>query len=159
MCKLQKFLIVAAFAVLVFAVAPSTQAQMECNSCDPQTSWCSEECWYCDPPSIDYCPQYNVVYSTCGDYRGACLNCTPTWSETSRQYRGSYGNGDFHWTYWECTHHVVEWVTETDTSYCNQSEYYWTRSYCDDRIDHSESGSGYQDCCDGGWYCDGHHSC
>ena len=131
---------------------------MECSQCDPQSSFCDESCWYCDPPEIDYCPQQNVVNSTCGDYMGACLNCYPTWSETARENRGSYGNGDFHWTYWECTHHLVDWVTQTDTSQCNQSSYYWTRSFCDDHIDHSKSGSTYQDCCDG-WYCNGYHSC
>jgi hypothetical protein len=160
MTKTQKFLFAFAFALLIGALAPQAAAQISCYACDPYNDWCDTGCWYCqiDYPD-DYCPQQYYHETTCGAYTGACLTCTPTWSETSRSYRGSYGNGDFHWTYWECTHHVVELVTETDTSECNLSSYYWTRSYCDDRIDHSESGSGYQDCCDGGWYCDGHHSC
>ncbi|HKO54646.1 MAG TPA: hypothetical protein VJ276_02140 [Thermoanaerobaculia bacterium] len=146
-----------AFAALVFAAVPAAQAQIDCNYCDPANSFCDESCYYCIGYTQDGCADYG--YSTCGEEIGACLTCSPTWSETSRQYRGSYGNGDFHWTYWECTHHVVEWVTLTDTSHCNTSSSYWTMSYCDDSIDHSESGVGYQDCCDGGWYCDGHHSC
>ena len=160
MSRITKTLFGCAVVVLLFAAAPAAQAQMECSECNPQYSFCEEECWYCWPPHIDYCPQQNVHISTCGDRGGyGCLNCNPTWSEASREYRGSYGNGDFHWTYWECTHHVVEWVTVEDTSDCNENPAYNTYSYCDDRIDHSESGSGYQDCCDGGWYCDNNHSC
>jgi hypothetical protein len=153
-----KFLLGLAFVALLCAVAPAAQAQIACSECDPQYSDCSETCWYCFGFTQDGgCLQ--TRYSTCGQRSSGCLNCTPTWSETSRVYRGSYGNDDFHWTYWECTHHVVEWVTLTDTSHCNSNSAYWTSSYCDDTIDHSESGSGPQECCDGGYYCDGHHSC
>jgi hypothetical protein len=159
MSRIERLLIAFALLSLLFVAAPAAQAQMECSECNPEYSDCSEECWYCWPPHIDYCPQQNVRITTCGDRGSGCLNCSPTFTETSRVYKGSYGNGDFHWTYWECTHHVVELVTMTDTSYCNSNSSYWTYQFCDDRIDHSESGSGYQDCCDGGWYCDNNHSC
>jgi hypothetical protein len=161
MSRIEKTLFAFAIVMLLFVAAPSAEAQIACDECDPQTSYCEETCWYCRFLSPDgYCAQTNVRYSTCGVRGGyGCLNCDPTWSETSRDYRGSYGNGDFHWTYWECTHHVVELVTMTDTSACNENPAYRTYTYCDDTIDHSESGSSYQDCCDGGWYCDGNHSC
>lgn len=161
MSRIEKLVLTAAVAVLLFVVVPSAQAQIECNECDPQYSYCEEECWYCFPLHPDgYCPQQNVHYSTCGVRGGyGCLNCEPDFQETSRVYKGSYGNGDFHWTYWECTHHVVELVTMTDQYSCNENPAYNSYTYCDDTIDHSESGSGYQDCCDGGWYCDGNHSC
>jgi hypothetical protein len=161
MPKLTKVLLVCTFAAALAAAAPAAQAQLgECwDTCDPYSSSCDQYCQNCEVYTIDNgCLSWSP--STCGESLGACIpgNCTPNWSE-SRAYRGSYGNGDFHWTYWECTHHVVELVTVTDTNNCNINSSYRSFSYCDDTIDHSESGSGYQDCCDGGWYCDGHHSC
>jgi hypothetical protein len=160
MWKPERLLFVVAVLALLFVAAPAAQAQMPCSQCDPATSYCDDECYYCRGFNVDgSCT--TTLYSTCAGRLGtaACLNCTPTWTETSRQYRGSYGNDDFHWTYWECTHHVVEWVTETDSSHCNTDSTYWSRSFCDDTIDHSESGSGPQECSDGSQYCDGFHSC
>ncbi|HKO54645.1 MAG TPA: hypothetical protein VJ276_02135 [Thermoanaerobaculia bacterium] len=155
-----KYLLGFALVALLCAAAPAAKAQIACDECDPYFSSCSEDCWYCFGFNPDgSC--LNTRYSTCGQRSAGCIpdTCSPSFYESNREYRGSYGNGDFHWTYWECTHHVVEWVTVTDANACNTNAAYRSYGYCDDTIDHSESGSGYQDCCDGGWYCDGHHSC
>lgn len=158
-------------AAAVLALIPAAQAQMECSQCDPQYSWCEESCWYCEVPHPDgYCDQWAVVNTTCGDYMGACLNCNPTWSETGRTAVGTYGES--HWSFWDgfsCSHHTVYRVTETDTSQCNESSYYWTRQFCDDDEDGWKWWNGnYVDCCDGYalpgvpdslFTCNGWHSC
>ena len=159
------------FAVAaVLVVIPAAQAQMQCYQCDPYASSCEESCWYCQIDHIDneYCEQYNVVYSTCGEFRGACLNCTPTWQETSRQNVGTYGSSWWVPFTWGCDHHRVDLVTETDTSQCNANSAYWTRTTCDDWVDGWKQGPGHPDCCDGfcGPYlpcpqfsCNHYHSC
>lgn len=169
---MKSILRVAIVVAAVLAIIPAAQAQMQCFQCDPYTSSCSDECWYCQIDHIDneYCEQYNVVYSTCGDFQGACLNCTPTWQETSRQNVGTYGES--HWQFWDgysCSHHSVDLVTETDTSQCNANSSYWTRQSCDDTEDGSKYWAGaYVDCCDGYslpgvpnsfFTCNHYHSC
>jgi hypothetical protein len=64
MSRIATTLFSCAVVVLLFAAAPAAQAQMECSECHPQYSYCAEECWYCWPPHIDYCPQQNVQIST-----------------------------------------------------------------------------------------------
>jgi hypothetical protein len=153
------------FAVLVFLAVPrSARAQSACADCDPYSSSCGETCYYCTIPHIDNECGNDIAYSTCGDYAGACLqdDCTPDWEETSRANRGTYGNGSM----FSCSHHSVDWVTQTDYNHCTLNSYYWTRSFCDDHVDGGKSGY-YPDCCDGyGPYgldplytCDHHHYC
>jgi hypothetical protein len=151
---------------LCLAIPQAARAQMACLDCDPYNSSCSEECWYCQTPHINNeCPQYEVEYSTCGDYLGACIqdNCTSNWQETNRVTQGTYGNGSM----FSCSHHRVDWVTETDSNQCNLSSYFWTRHYCDDDVDGGKSGW-FPDCCDGygpggvpdaTYTCNDYHSC
>ena len=156
--------------VLTAVFVPAASAQMECWQCDPWGS-CDQSCWYCQVPHPDgYCNQYDVVYTTCGDATGACVegNCSPNWVETGRVAVGTYGRENEPWAcdFWndcECDHHTVYRVTEEDTNQCNQSEYYWTRQFCDDVTDGWKYGNFYQDCCDGYptslFTCNGWHSC
>lgn len=145
---LRSFLVIAA----VLAIVPAVQAQPSCYSCDPYSSSCEEPCWYCliDYPD-GYCDQFNVAYSNCGDFMGACVTCTPTWQETSRQNVGTYGSTTWHPFQFGCNHHRVDIVTESDTSECNINSNYWTRTTCDDWVDASKSGTItiIPDCCDG----------
>ena len=171
---------------LVLLVASSTgisaYAQMECKDCDPVSVSCSQSCWYCDPPSLDGCPEYNVVQSTCGD-RGlsnpGCIqdDCFPNWVVTATENRGTYGQSENSYTYvypysvhidYACSHHRVDWVTETDTNECNQNSGYWTKNEC---IEYQDGWKGYrswsEDCCDGfsdygldaTYTCNHYHAC
>jgi len=72
------------------------------------------------------------------------MQCTPNYVETSRELRGTYGNGSM----FSCSHHKVEWVTRHDVNECNTSSYYWTVSTCEDTLDGGKSGW-FPDCCDG----------
>src|SRR5258706_13878636 len=85
------------FAFLICLAIPQwAHAQMACLDCDPQTSSCSESCWYCTTPHIDnWCPENEAEYRTCADYRGACMqdNCPPDWHEPTRVAQGTNGSG------------------------------------------------------------------
>lgn|SRR3954451_7674200 len=120
---------------------PPAMAQQDCNQCTPYSS-CDEYCGSCVVLGRDGCEQYED--STCGESRGACMQCTPNYVETSRELRGTYGNGSM----FSCSHHKVEWVTRHDVNECNTSSYYWTVSTCEDTLDGGKSGW-FPDCCDG----------
>ena len=153
-----------------------TRAQNHCDSCDPTSSSCDEECWYCQGDQMDgSCDSDHMRWSTCGAYAGACLpsGCTPNWQETARENRGTYGEG-FFWCWWgsgcsyACDHHRVDWVTFTDANQCNTNSAYWTTSECIDYVDGSKGWSDHQqDCCSGfgpwgldpTFTCNHYHSC
>jgi hypothetical protein len=169
MKHLTKGAVLLALGVLLLA-APSVQAQISCNECDPYAT-CGTPCWYCDPPSIDYCPQYNYYETTCDDYRGACQrgDCSPSWQTTERVTVGQYGETTYGiWCPWPycyptfgCDHHIVDRVTQHDYNECNISEAYNDRVFCDDYVNFSlphRTGSA-PDCCAYPYYCNDWHSC
>ena len=142
--------------------AAGAAAQQTCDQCSPFAS-CGESCTYCWIYSYDGC-QYGQE-STCGAHGEACMQawCTPNYVETSRELRGTYGNG----ATFSCSHHKVEWVTRVDTNQCNTSSAYWTVSTCEDSLDGGKSGF-RPDCCNGygpgggldsTYTCNHQHSC
>ena len=152
-------LFVCLLAALGFASAASAQ---DCNNvCDPYFSSCSQYCQRCPVWTFDVCNQW--VDSTCGAEFGPCIpdTCEPLWLESSRETQGSY-EGRYATS---CTHHVVQWVTLSDSNQCNRVSAYQTYSYCDDEIDDWKNGGFYPSCCEG--YgdngtlltCDGNHNC
>ena len=88
---------------LVFLFAASAGAQT-CNQCTPY-SFCDESCTRCRGFTQDGCLE--EIESTCGEFGGACMQCTPSYVETSRVVHGTYGNGSM----FSCSHHKVEQVT------------------------------------------------
>lgn len=148
--KLTPRLLVLASALLLNALlASQAQAQLSCDQCTP-TSGCDDSCYYCTgPDNVDgFCSR--TVDTTCGDYGGntsGCMQsgCTPSYTEVSRELRGTYGTG----YYFYCEHHRVEWLTERDVNQCNTNSAYWYRSSCDDTQDGYKWATFSVDCCDG----------
>ena len=143
---------------LASLLAASAGAQT-CNQCTYLS--CDQSCTYCLTYSYDGCLE--TENSTCGAEGGPCMQCTPAYVETSRQVRGTYGNGSM----FSCSHHKVEWVTRHDNNQCNTSSSYWDVSSCEDSLDGGKSGW-FPDCCDGygpggvldsTYTCNNFHSC
>jgi hypothetical protein len=162
--------------VLLFSLPLVASAQGHCDYCNPTFSSCGEPCWYCRGDQVDgSCAWDRVVDSTCGEYAGGCIpdNCTPSWQETARENRGTYGRTDWWCSYpggcvWGCDHHRVDWVTYTDANHCNTNSNYWTTNSCVDYIDAQKGWSSHQqDCCSGfgpwgldpTFTCNHYHSC
>lgn len=141
---------------------PAARAQIQCDECDPQNSYCDDSCWYCVGDFPDYCPQDRVRSSTCGAYGGytsGCLQCAPNFVTQSRTNVGTYGEAQYGVQYiypsgfrpiYACDHHRVDWVQKHDVNQCNTNSAYWDVAYCDDYVDASKSWQTYsRDCCDG----------
>jgi hypothetical protein len=143
------------FAVaIMLSTARPAQAQIKCDECDPQTSSCDEQCWWCgmDYEDPTYCDQAHTHYSTCGDYGGytsGCLQCAPDFQEQSRVTQGTYGTTHYVFPNFYCEHHSVEWVTQLDVNHCNTNSTYWYHSYCHDEEDGYKFATHSVDCCDG----------
>jgi hypothetical protein len=162
---------------------PASPAQAQygtnCGECDPYTSFCSDECWYCagDYPPDETCPEDGVRYSTCGAHGylstglNGCLldNCTSSWQQTSSVTVGTYGEAIYGYSggiTYACYHHSVNNVTFTDSNQCNRESEYWTQSFCNDTVDGYKGPArpNYpvdmswfeQDCCDGTSYAGGY---
>lgn len=144
---------------LIFLFAAGAGAQT-CNQCTPYSS-CDQSCTRCRGFTQDGCLE--EIESTCGEFGGACMQCTPNYIETSRQVRGTYGNGST----FSCSHHKVELVTRHDVNQCNTSSTYWDVTTCEDTVDGGKSGW-FPDCCNGygpngvldsTYTCNHQHSC
>jgi len=138
----------------------SGAAAQTCNQCTPYSD-CDESCTRCRGFTQDGC--LNEIESTCGEFGGACMQCAPSYVETSRQVRGTYGNGSM----FSCSHHKVESVTRHDNNQCNTNSTYWDVTTCEDTIDGGKSGW-FPDCCNGygpngvpdsTYTCNHQHSC
>src|SRR5690349_17176038 len=115
----RRYLLVLFSALMLLAFASVASAQMDCDSCDPYSSHCSDSCERCTRYGQDGCE--TSVSTTCGDshvLEGNCLqdDCYPNFQETGRVTQGTYGNGDIG----SCSHHKVDWVTFTDSNQCNE---------------------------------------
>lgn len=158
-CRRSLPLLLSLLVMMFLATAALAECDTECN---PLFSHCSDTCDVCTHWGIDDCDRWRE--STCGDELGGCLqdNCNPNWVEQSRVTQGSYDGRSL----FSCNHHLVQWVTTTDTNHCNTNDLYWTYSYCDDVIDDwISSQCCYPNCCEASgdngtpMFCDGHHSC
>ncbi len=147
---------------LILLFSTDARAQGTCASeCSPFAD-CDYACTVC----FGWTPDGGCIsenWTTCGNASSACMNCTPNWIETSRELRGTYGNGSA----FSCSHHKVEWVTREDLNKCNKNSAYWTVSTCEDTIDGGKSGW-FPDCCNGygpngvldsTYTCNHQHSC
>lgn len=162
--SLLPFLLALPLAVLG---ATSARAQTDCGQCTA-LSGCDDACTICLGPDNPDGSCGRLEYSTCGDAGGnvnGCMRsgCTPAFSETARENRGTYGNGST----FSCSHHRVDWVTKHDYNQCNTNSAFWDVSDCEDWIDGGKSGF-HPDCCDGygpggvldsTYTCNHYHSC
>jgi len=161
MKSLPRFLLPLLLTLPLALILASRAEAQTCDQCTPYSS-CDESCTRCRGESIDGGCLYEIE-STCGAYGAACMQCAPNFVETSRELRGTYGNGSM----FSCSHHKVEWVTRQDTNHCNTNSAYWTVSTCEDSLDGGKSGW-YPDCCNGWgpggvldstYTCNHQHSC
>jgi hypothetical protein len=161
-----------AFAALMFAVSAS--AQIDCSSCDPYSSHCSDDCYICRRPGQDPGQCGTYIETTCGDDRvlgGNCLQdgCTPSFQTTERVSIGFYGEtlygvewaGGYWRPTWACAHHTVDRVTQHDFNQCNANPYWWDKQFCDDYVDYQSYyyNDHIPNCCAYPAYCNGWHSC
>lgn len=167
MKNLLRVLLIAGFVLGVPFFTGTAEAQMYCNQCEPTSTSCDTECAYCDTlyPNNEWCAPEEYHVTTCGDFGAGCLNCSPNWVETSRVNQGTYGDSNT----WQCSHHRVDRVTETDVNHCSTQSWAWTRVTCDDYVDGQKFYfPTWPDCCDGqgpdgspnsDFTCNDYHSC
>lgn len=164
---MRRLLCLAFCTAALLAVAGTAQAQIDCNDCNPYTSYCNDTCNICLRPGIDDCAEYDPNYSTCADFLGEnCLQegCTPNWQETEVVAVGTYGeslqgwwNG---WPRFACEHHTVYRVTESDLNECNLNPYWHSAQHCEDVTDYTSPWyTDHQPGCCTPYTCNDWHSC